>query len=110
MRAVGDGALAPGRRPRYDPAACRVTANTAGLAFEGIEPPVWEYRIGGYRVLERWLAARAGHVLTLREIEDFRRAAAALGFTLEVQFQVERVWPEVEEGGKVEVFPAGKAP
>src|SRR5436305_14153741 len=60
VRAVGDGALAPGRRPRYDPAACRVTANTAGLAFEGIEPPVWEYRIGGYRVLERWVAARAG--------------------------------------------------
>ena len=43
-------------------------------------------------MLERWLAARAGRVLTLREIESFRRTVAAVGFTLEVEQQIERVW------------------
>jgi Type ISP C-terminal specificity domain/N-6 DNA Methylase len=95
VRCVGDGTAALGRRRLWDPAERRVLLsdlNDAGLGFEGIEPEVWEHRIGGYQVLDRWLAARAGRRLTLREIEDFRRTVAALGFTLEVQFQIERAW------------------
>jgi hypothetical protein len=95
VRCVGDGTAAVGRRRLWDPAERRVLLNDlneAGLGFEGIEPEVWEHRIGGYQVLDRWLAARAGRRLTLREIEDFRRTVAALGFTLEVQFQIERAW------------------
>ena len=95
VRCTGDGSVAVGRRPRWEPAERRVVlddVNEEGLCFEGIEPVVWEHRIGGYQVLERWLAARAGRRLSLREIENFRRAVAAVGFTLEVELQIERVW------------------
>jgi hypothetical protein len=89
---AGDGGVKLGRRPVYDADAGRVVVNAAGLCFEGIEPEVWRHRIGGYQVLDRWLAARAGRVLSLREIEDFRRAAAAVGLALEVELEIERVW------------------
>jgi hypothetical protein len=92
VRCVGDGSAAVGRRRRWEPERKRVVVNEAGLSFEGIEPAVWEHRIGGYQVLERWLAARAGRVLTLREIEDFRRIVAAVGFTLEVEQQIGWLW------------------
>jgi hypothetical protein len=80
-----------GRR-RWEPAQRRVVLNEAGLGFEGIEPEVWEHRVGGYQVLERWLATRAGRALTLREIENFPRIVAAVGFSLEVEHQIGRIW------------------
>ena len=61
-----------------------------GGAFTGISPEVWAYRIGGYQVLEHWLADRAGKRLSQAEIEDFRRAAAALALTIEYQREIDR--------------------
>ncbi len=75
----------------YDESAGRVRLNEQGLAFEGIEPDVWRQRIGSYRVLESWLGARAGRVLRAWEARDFRRIAAALRVSLEIQIQIENV-------------------
>lgn len=58
---------------------------TESQRFEGIDPEVWAYRVGGYQVLSQWLAARAGRSLRLGEIEEFRRIAAALQETLGVE-------------------------
>lgn len=63
----------------------RVIVNADGQAFEGIGREVWEYRIGGYQVLDRWLAGRAGRTLRWQEIEELRKIAAALRWTIEVQ-------------------------
>jgi hypothetical protein len=63
----------------------RLIVNSEGQAFEGIAAEVWEYRIGGYRVLDRWLAGRAGRTLRWEEIEEFRKIAAALSWTIETQ-------------------------
>jgi hypothetical protein len=90
VRCSGDGSVAVGRRRLWDPETGRVVLNEAGLCFEGIEPEIWDHRIGGYQVLDRWLAARAGRRLSLQEIEDFRRTAAAIGLTLEVEREIER--------------------
>ena len=75
----------------YEESAGRVRLNEQGLAFEGIEPDVWRHRIGSYRVLESWLRARAGRVLRASEARDFRRIAAALRLSLDVQIQIENV-------------------
>jgi len=61
-------------------------------AFQGIDPEVWEYRVGGYQVLDRWLAARAKRALRFDEIEEFRRIAAALRETIGVERRIEEVW------------------
>lgn len=61
--------------------------------FEGIDPEVWTYRVGGYQVLSQWLAARAGRSLRLDEIEEFRRIAAALRETLRVERRIASLFP-----------------
>lgn len=59
--------------------------------FEGIEPEVWAYRVGGYQVLSQWLAARTGRSLRLDEIEEFRRIAVALRETRRIECRVSKV-------------------
>jgi hypothetical protein len=71
-----------GRREHQDD---RVIVNAEGQAFEGISREVWEYRIGGYQVLDRWLSGRIHRGLRWEEIEEFRRIATALRWTVEVQ-------------------------
>jgi hypothetical protein len=61
-------------------------------AFQGIDPEVWDYRVGGYQVLDRWLAARAKRALRYEEIEEFRKIAAALRETIRVERRIEEVW------------------
>jgi hypothetical protein len=73
---------------RYEEEAGRVWLNE-GSCFEGVEPAVWRYRVGGYPVLERWLRARAGRMLSHTDARHFRRVAAALRLTLNTVIQLE---------------------
>lgn len=77
----------------YRPAELRIVVNREGQSFDGIEPQVWAYRIGGYQVLDHWLAARMKRVMRFEEIEEFRRIAAAVGETIRVQRRIDEVWP-----------------
>jgi hypothetical protein len=103
VRCAGDGSLRVSRRPLWDPRQKRVevcdVCNTSesGLCFEGIASEVWLHRIGGYQVLLRWLAARAGRILTLEEIEHFQRTAAAIRLAVETRLLIEALWPEIEQ-------------
>ncbi|HWN41175.1 MAG TPA: type ISP restriction/modification enzyme [Thermoanaerobaculia bacterium] len=79
----------------------RVYVNEDGQYFDGISLQVWEYRIGGYQVLDRWLQDRAGRPLTLEEIQAFCRTATALGRTVEVQKQIDELYAAVEESAEL---------
>ncbi len=72
--------------------------NAEGKAFEGIASEVWEYRVGGYRVLDRWLAGRAGRSLRWDEIVEFQRIAAALRRTIELQRRLGLLWGAAFQG------------
>jgi hypothetical protein len=97
---VGEGSGRLGRTKRvlrdYRPDERRLVVNEQGLCFEGIPSRVWEYRIGGYQVLDRWLQDRAGRTLTMGEIQGFCRTATALARTLEVQRRIDEVYPALE--------------
>jgi hypothetical protein len=69
-----------------------------GKTFEGIAAEVWEYKVGGYRVLDRWLAGRAGRSLRWDEIVEFQRIAAALRRTIELQRRIGRLWGVAFQG------------
>jgi predicted helicase len=100
LEPAGSGALGKGRRwPRdYRPTEGRVHINPEGQFFDGILPEVWAYRIGGYQVLDRWLASRAGRTLGKDEQEGFRKTVAALELTLEVERRIDEVYLEVAAG------------
>lgn len=70
----------------------------AGKAFEGISAEVLAYRIGGYQVLDRWLAGRAGRRLRLEEIDRFQKIAAVLRRTIEVQRRIGLLWGVAFQG------------
>jgi hypothetical protein len=92
VRFAGEGFGKLTRR-EYRAAENRVVINQQGQSFDGIEPEVWSYRIGGYRVLDHWLAGRVERSLRFEQIEEFRRIAAAVGETIRVQRRIDEVRP-----------------
>lgn len=80
--------------PKYDPKTKRVWIN-ATYYFEGITPEVWQYQIGGYQVLDKYLKARKGS--SLEDPRHVLRVATALVKTMEVQKEIDALYPRVEE-------------
>ena len=72
----------------FRPAEQQVVVNREGQRLEGIDPEVWEYRIGGYQVLDHWLAGRTDRALGQDEIEELRRIAKAIWETIRVQRRI----------------------
>jgi predicted helicase len=89
--------VASGKRGlRYDAERQRVYIN-ADQHFEGVPPEVWAYQIGGYQVCHKWLKDRKSRKLTLDEIRTYCRIATALAKTIEIQKEIDALYPAVEE-------------
>lgn len=65
--------------------------------FDNIDKEVFEYQIGGYQVLSKWLKDRKGRYLSLEEITTYSRIATALRRTIETQQQIDEIYPEIEK-------------
>ncbi|MGB2728805.1 MAG: type ISP restriction/modification enzyme [Halobacteriota archaeon] len=81
---------------KYDEKTERVYFNKEQY-FEGISKAVWEYRIGGYQVAEKYLKDRKGRVLSLEGIEHYMKVASAIKRTIEVQKEIDEVYKSVEK-------------
>ncbi len=82
-------------RPRYD-AESRFVWINAGRRFEGIAPEVWEYRVGGYQVCEKWLKDRKERALELDDIRRYCRIVTAISGTIGLQKEIDSVYGGVE--------------
>ncbi|HEX4960467.1 MAG TPA: type ISP restriction/modification enzyme [Thermoanaerobaculia bacterium] len=89
VRFLGDGERPLGAARKsvcdYRESEGRLYVNEHGLCFEGIDPDVWAFRVGGYQVLSNWLQARVGLVLSYHQNRELRQIAEALRLTLRVQ-------------------------
>jgi hypothetical protein len=64
--------------------------------FEGVPVKVWEFKIGGYQVLHKWLKDRRGRALTYDELTHYQRIIVALQKTIGLMTQIDEtipVWP-----------------
>ena len=67
--------------------------------FEGVRPDVWEFRIGGYQVCEKWIKDRRGRNLRYDDVKHYQKIVVALGETIRLMRQVDEVinthggWP-----------------
>ncbi|MGH7940129.1 MAG: type ISP restriction/modification enzyme [Limisphaerales bacterium] len=67
--------------------------------FEGVTPAVWQFRIGGYQVCEKWLKDRKGRTLGADDIEHYQRTVSALAETRTLMAQIDSLiadhggWP-----------------
>lgn len=65
--------------------------------FDKISPEVWNYYIGGYQVLDKWLKEREGKILSLEDQSHFRKMITALCETIEIQKRIDKFYPGVEK-------------
>lgn len=68
--------------------------------FDSVAPEVWNYYIGGYQVLDKWLKDRKGRVLSTDDQLHFRKVITALNQTLDIQERIDKFYPEVEKSIK----------
>jgi len=76
---------------RYDEKTKRVYFNK-DQCFEGISKEVWEYRIGAYQVMEKYLKDRKGRRLLLDEINHYMRVAKAIRMTIQLQERIDAIY------------------
>lgn len=94
----GDGHVGKGKTIglRYEAAQRRLYINPTQF-FAPVPESVWSYRVGGYQVCEKWLKDRQERRLALEDIRDYCRMVTAVGLTLNIQKEIDALYPEVEK-------------
>ena len=80
---------------RYEDREERVYVNKS-QHFEPVPLELWEYQIGGYQVLAKWLKDRRDRVLSLEEIKTYCRVVTAIQRTIALQEEIDALYPEAE--------------
>lgn len=75
-------------KPRYSPEEHAIWINGdpktgRGQRFAPVPQAVWDFHIGGYQVLDKYLKSRKGRTLSLDEINHVADIAGALSFTID---------------------------
>jgi predicted helicase len=86
----------------YDEEKHRVVINK-NKYFEPVSKEVWEYQIGGYTVMQKWLKDRRLDVLTTDDVNHYEYIGEALGKTIELQDEVDELYDEVESSGIINI-------
>lgn len=74
----------------YDEKSKRVFINSEQY-FEGVLEEVWEYQIGAYQVMDKYLKDRKTRKLSLDEINHYIQIAKAIELTIELQKKIDEV-------------------
>ena len=83
-------------KPEYREKEKRIYINKDQY-FEGVEKDVWEYQIGGYQVLNKWLKDRKGRTLSLDDIKYYCKIVTVLKKTIGIQEKIDILYPEIEK-------------
>jgi hypothetical protein len=78
--------------PRYTAESQRVYISPKQY-FEGVPPQVWEFHIGGYQVLDKWLKDRRGRLLTFDDLTHYQKVVVALSETMRVMEEIAAAIP-----------------
>ncbi len=77
---------------RYTESDYRVWINLAQY-FQGVPRDCWEFRVGGYKVCEKWLKDRKGRKLGYEDIEHYQKIVVALKETLRLMKEIDEYIP-----------------
>lgn len=61
-----------------------------GQYFDGVSPEVWNFRMGGYQPLHKWLKDRQNRALPFADLARYQAIAAALRETIRLMDAVDR--------------------
>jgi hypothetical protein len=71
----------------------RVYINPAQY-FGGVPEAVWNFKIGGYQVCDKWLKDRKGRVLSSEDISHYQRVVVALHETIRLMKEIDKTIPK----------------
>jgi len=77
---------------RYDAVYRKVHINKEQY-FEGVPEEVWQFRVGGYQVLDKWLKDRRGRRLSSADIRHYQRIVVALSETRRLMREIDEKIP-----------------
>lgn len=81
---------------RYDPDEQRLYISRTQY-FGPLPREIYEYRIGGYQVCDKWLKDRKERRLGLDDIRTYCRIVSAIDRTLTIQQQIDALYPQAEK-------------
>ena len=61
--------------------------------FGGVPEEVWNFKIGGYQVCEKWLKDRKGRELSGEDISHYQRVVVALKETIRLMVEIDKAIP-----------------
>src|SRR5262249_6904882 len=73
-------------------AADEAVAINKTQSFRPVTLPVWEFRIRGYQVLDKYLKSRKARALSLDEINHVAAVADALAFTIDQMTRIDNAY------------------
>jgi predicted helicase len=76
---------------RYSPQDQAISINKTQF-FEPVPQAVWDFHIGGYQVLDKYLKSRKGRKLSLDEINHVAAVADSLAFTIDQMAKIDAVY------------------
>ena len=74
-------------------ASSKVWINTTQY-FGSVPEDVWNFKIGGYQVCEKWLKDRKGRILSGEEISHYQQIVVALRETIKVMADIDKAIPK----------------
>ena len=78
-------------KPRYSPNEQSIHINDTQY-FNPVPQAVWDFYIGGYQVIAKYLKSRAGRTLSLDEIEHVAKVADCLAFTIDQMHRIDAAY------------------
>jgi len=95
-RFEGNGNLSLVKKVIYNQKEKRIYINENQF-FTNVEPEIWNYFIGGYQVLNKWLKDRRGKYLTDEEIKTYIKIISTLKQTIIAQKEIDKLYPKIEK-------------
>jgi SOS-response transcriptional repressor LexA len=80
-------------------------ARPGTIGFRGVPEAVWNFRVGGYQVCEKWLKDRRGRTLSKDDIVHYQKIVVALNETIRLMKEIDEViekhggWPGAFQTG-----------
>ena len=84
------GETAPAEHGRVYISANAKKGTKRGQYFEGIAQEIWEFTVGGYQPMNKWLKDRRGRELSFDDRNHYVKMAAALQGTIRLMEEVEQ--------------------
>ena len=76
---------------RYSPEEAAIYINKT-QCFKPVPQAVWNFHIGGYQVISKYLKSRKGRKLSLDEINHVAAIAGSLAFTIEQMGKIDAAY------------------